>query len=510
VNSRTLASLLIPTLQWDATSGFDNLRSEIDKALEIGVGGFLVRGGPRQAVAALAAELHARSRIPLLLAADVERGAGEQFEGCTALPPFGAIGFIAGAASSQGRQGTPGARAASAESPVDDARRAARITAREMKLLGLNWALAPVCDLDVAPFCSIVGTRSAGANAQRVSAIVAEWIDGCQAEGVLACAKHFPGHGRAIGDSHTLLPVADASAEVLWRDDMAPFRAAIDTGVASIMTAHVAYPALDARGLPATLSGPLLIELLREEMEFDGLIVTDALDMQSVLTAGTSQSIATNAIAAGCDLLLAPLHLAGMAGALVQALSNGTLNRERVRDALDRRDRKALWGQPAPGREPTLDDVMWTRRAADRAVFLLRGRALTLGAAAELVIVDDDADGDWPAPSRDTFVQALRSLELDAPVVAEPTPHTKVPVIVAVFADVAAGKDYAGLSESGVAAVSRAVAVSVANRREVCVVLFSHPRHAQQIPDAGNVLCAWGGEAPMQAAAARVLVRIRN
>lgn len=493
MNNRTLASLLIPTLQWDADSGFDHLRREIDQALQIGVGGFLLRGGPRQAVAALAAELHARSRIPMLLAADVERGAGEQFDGCTALPPFGAIGFIAGKAG--------------ADSAVDDARRAARITARELKLLGLNWALAPVCDLDVAPFCSIVGTRSAGANAQRVSGMVAEWIDGCQAEGVLACAKHFPGHGRAAGDSHAMLPTADASAEVLWRDDMAPFRAAIDTGVASIMTSHVAYPALDARNIPATLSGPLLNELLREEMTFDGLLVTDALDMQSVLASGTSQTIATNAIAAGCDLLLAPMHFAGAARALEQALANGTLNRERVRDALDRRDRWALWGRPAAGREPTLDDVMWTRRAADRAVFVVRGRAPKFGAAAELVIVDDDADGDWPAPSRDTFVQALKSLELDAPVVQEPTAHTRVPVIVAAFADVAAGKDYSGLSESGVAAISRAVAVSVAQRREVFIVLFSHPRHAQQIPEALNVLCAWGGEAPMQAAAARVLVR---
>ena len=192
-----VASLLVPALRWDAAHGFEYLRDFIDEALELGVGGFLIFGGTRQSVRTLAADLHERSRVPLLLASDVERGAGQQFAGCIGLPPFAALG--------------------ESRNP-DVLRRAARITARELKQLGLNWALAPVCDLDVAPFSPIVSTRALGSNATDISELLMEWVDACQAEGVLACAKHFPGHGRTDGDSHVTLPVVRASAEQLWRD----------------------------------------------------------------------------------------------------------------------------------------------------------------------------------------------------------------------------------------------------------------------------------------------------
>jgi beta-glucosidase-like glycosyl hydrolase len=177
----TAAPLLIPALRWDSEHGFSHLRRTIDDALGVGVGGFLLAGGPRAAAAELAAELHARAPGPLLIAADAERGAGQQFEGCVALPPLGALGFL---------DDPPGMR------------RAGQITARDLRRTAVNWALAPVCDLDVAPGNAIVGSRAAGSDPERVAGLVAEWIDGCQSEGVMACAKHFPGDGRADGDSH--------------------------------------------------------------------------------------------------------------------------------------------------------------------------------------------------------------------------------------------------------------------------------------------------------------------
>src|ERR1019366_10007495 len=172
-----------------------------------------IAGGPRTAAAELAAELHARSAIPLLLAADAERGAGQQFDGCVALPPLGALGFI----------GDPAGM-----------RRAGQVTARDLKRTGLNWALAPVCDLDSAPGNTIIGTRAAGDEPGRVGALIAEWIDGCQSEGVMACAKHFPGHGRADADSHATLPSVTLDVAGLERDELAPFRHALDAGVASV------------------------------------------------------------------------------------------------------------------------------------------------------------------------------------------------------------------------------------------------------------------------------------
>ena len=482
----TLASLLIPALRWDSGQGFSHLRRTLDDALGAGVGGFLIFGGPRAAVADLTAELHARSAIPLLLAADVERGAGQQFDGCVELPPLGALGLL--------------------ENPAV-MRRAGQITARDLKRTGINWALAPVCDLDFAPGNTIIGTRAAGDNPERVGSLIAEWIDGCQSEGVMACAKHFPGHGRADADSHATLPSVTISATWLENDELAPFRAALDAGVASVMTAHVAYPGLDPSGAPATLSAPILTALLRRAMEFDGLIVSDALEMRGVLTTGTEAEAAVRAIAAGCDMLLAPADATGLARTLDRAAQRGELDEVRVRDAIERRDRWALWARPAAGREPSLEDEMWSRQVADAAVHLVRGVIPRVGSAVEIVQVDDDTNGPWPVPSRAYFADALGALEIESNVIDASSPGTRVPVLIAAFADVVAGKKEPGFSRANRDRIERAVAIAHEQKRESLVVLFSHPRHAEQLPAVSNVLCAWGGEKPMQRAAARVIAR---
>ena len=480
-----LARLLIPVLRWDSSRRFSHLADFIDDALEIGVGGFLIFGGSRDEVRELTADLHARSRIPLLLAADVERGAGQQFTGAIGLPPF------AGLARS---------------SDPDAMRRAARITARELKQLGFNWALAPVCDLDIAPFSSIVSSRSAGGDAQRVGALVEEWIDACQAEGVLACAKHFPGHGRADGDSHHRLPTVNASLREL-QDDLLPFRSAIDVGVKSVMTAHAAYPAFDASGLPATLSAPILQRMLRAEMEFDGLIVSDALEMEGVLAAGSEADVAVAAVNAGCDILLAPMDIIGTAHSLELAAQLGQISAERVREVLERRDQWAQWARVSPGREATLDDIMWARQAADQSIYVIRGTPSRIGSGVEIVEVDDDAGGPWRTPSRSAFAATMRTLEVDAPIVAEPTTNTKVPVIIAAYADVVAWKGHDGFGDDSRAIIARTLDVAAHQKRDATIVLFGHPRHAAAFPGAQNIICAWGGEEPMQSAAARVLVR---
>jgi beta-glucosidase-like glycosyl hydrolase len=483
----TLASLLIPAVRWDSWHGFSHARSEIDEGLDLGVGGFLIFGGPRQAVTELATELHSRSEIPLLLATDAERGAGQQFDGCIALPPLGALGFLHDA---------PGMR------------RAGQVTARDLKRMGLNWALAPVCDLDFAPGNVIVGTRAAGDDPGGVGTLIAEWIDGCQSEGVMACAKHFPGHGRAESDSHETLPSVRVLGTWLEKDDLAPFRAALDAGVASVMTAHVAFSALDPSGVPATLSAPILTSLLRGAMEFDGLIVSDALDMRGVLAAGPEPEIARRAIAAGCDVLLAPTDVSGLVRSLDRAAQRGELAEERVRDALERRDRWAAWARPGTGREPSLDDEIWSRQAADATVHLVRGSIPRVGHAVEVVHVDDDVSGPWPVPGRAHFVEALAALEIEANVIEMRSTGTRVPVLVAAYADAVTGKSEGGFSRASRDRIERAVAIAQEQRREALVVLFSHPRHAAQLSGTPNVLCAWGGEKPMQAAAARVIARV--
>ncbi len=484
-----VASLLVPALPWDATNGFAYLRGVIEDALEVGVGGFIIRGGPRQKVGALAAALQGASREPLLLAADAERGAGEQFSGCTELPPLAALGALA------------------RHDPSGIARRAARITARELKALGLNWALGPVCDLDLPPGSPVISVRSPGADPEAVAAFAGEWVDACQAEGVMACAKHFPGHGRARGDSHLESSIVAERPELIAQSDLAPFRAVIDGGVASIMVSHVRYPTLDSRDLPATLSAPIVTRLLRESMEFEGLIVSDSVDMRSVLALGSEAAVCVSALAAGCDVLLGVADPQGTAEAITRAITDGALDRELVRRAIERRARWAGWASSSTARETALDDVMWVRQIADRSVHMVRGEAPRLGQAVEVVVVDEDSTGPWPPRERGMFESTLRALEMDAPVVSEPTAHTRVPVLIALYCDVIAWKGYDAPSEVARAAVSRAIAVAAAQKRDACVVLFGHPRHAASLPDAPRIACAWEGTPVMQAAAARALAR---
>jgi beta-glucosidase-like glycosyl hydrolase len=436
----TIASLLVPALRWDAEHGFSHLQRTIDEALTAGVGGFLIYGGTRTAAAELAAALHERSPIPLLIAADVERGAGQQFDGCVALPPLGALGLL--------------------ENPAA-MRRAGQITARDLKRTGINWALAPVCDLDVSRGDTTVGTRSAGDDPARVGVMIAEWIDGCQSDGVMACAKNFPGH------------------------DLTPFHSAVDAGVASIMTA------------PALLSERTLSRL-RDELEFDGLIACEA-------EAGPDAAV--RAVASGCDVLLMPDELAATARALASAAQRGIIPADRVRSAIARRDQWALWARPAAGREPSLEDEIWSRQVADATVHLVRGAIPRVGSAVEIVHVDDDASGPWPVPSRAFFAEALAALEIEANVIDMRSTGTRVPVIITAYADSAAGKTEPGFSRASRDRVERAVAIAHDQKRESLVVMFSHPRHAAQFPQAPNVLCAWGGEKPMQFAAARVVAR---
>src|SRR6478735_3585940 len=178
-------------------------------------------------------------------------------------------------------------------------------TAREAHGVGLNWVIAPVCDLDSEARNPIVQTRAFGAEAESVGEAAALWIGGARAGGVMTCAKHWPGHGRTTADSHDTIPVVDASAQTLRDQDETPFRAAIAAKVDGVMTAHVSYPGLDPTGTPATFSPPILRRL--RDLGFDGLVATDALLMEGA--AGSAGEVALSAIRAGCDILCYPTDL---------------------------------------------------------------------------------------------------------------------------------------------------------------------------------------------------------
>lgn len=370
--------------------------------------------------------------------------------------------------------------------------------------MGVNWDFAPVCDLDLDPSNPIMGSRSFGAIPALVGTYAAQWIGACQAEGVLACGKHFPGHGRTAADSHRELPVVHASMDTLVETDLVPFRSAIDAGVASLMTAHVAYPALDASGAPATLSREILHWLLRERLKFDGLVVSDTVTMAGVLDGRTESEAVIGAIRAGCDLVLGPSDLAATVEALERAVAERALDEERVRQSLRRRLKWAQWASPPNAyRKPSMSDTAWGAALAERVIKMARGHVPTLAPPVDVVVVDDDPD----TVDRGVFPDALRGGGWDVRVVETPTPTARSPLIIALFGEVRAWKGrvgYAPATREAVAALSQQAAAA---KREVLVVQFAHPRLAAEIPEAPNVVTAWCGDRAMQAAAARWLRR---
>ena len=478
-----IAELFYPAIRWDASRGFEGQREAIDDALKLEVGGFILFGGPSEQVAVLTEHLHSKSRIPLLLGADLERGAGQQFAGQTALPPLAAIASL---------------------EDVQAVRRSAAVSAAEARELGLNWIYAPDCDIDVEPNNPIIGTRSFGSDPERVGEYAAAWIDACQAEGVLACAKHFPGHGRTTVDSHKALARVEESADTMRATDLVPFRRAIERGVASIMTAHVAFPAFDPSGAPATLSRPILTDLLRNELEFTGMVVTDALIMEGVLGGGEAEAV-VRALDAGCDCLLYPTNLAESIQAVQKAINEKRLDGDKIHQSIERRMRWARWA--ALSRDTNRvgrDESGWSVQLAEQVVHMLRGQFPPLRQPWNLVIVDDDLGGPYPAPSRDPLISALRTGGVELVVNGE-EPNGTGATVIALFGDIRAWKGRPGYSSWSMEAVRRALDPAKAGDR--LIIQFSHPRLASELDVDAPILCAWGGEAVMQRAAARVVLR---
>jgi beta-glucosidase-like glycosyl hydrolase len=464
-----VARLLLPALRWSDDSGYEGFRDTIERGLELGVGGFILFGGVADGVRALTDELRRRARFPLLIASDLERGAGQQFRGATPLPPAAAIGWLNDEAVTG---------------------RAGELTAREARALGVNWIYAPVADVDLEPDNPIIGVRAFGTDPNAVAAQVAAWVRGCRRGGALSCAKHFPGHGRTVGDSHVERPVVQASREAL-EADLAPFRLATAAGVDSMMTAHVVYPALDPEGPAATLSRPILDDLLRGELGFEGLVVTDAMIMDGLTEDSSEAAAAVNALAAGCDVLLYPQDTEGVIRAVEAAVRDGRLSRERVMDALRRTAEAAARFQgEVDGTVARDDDRRWALQLAVSSLRVCRGEPRLPPGPVRLVEVEDDAGGPYPPYPRNALPAALRAAGVELR--DDGTP------LVALYSDIRAWKGRPGIST---AARERVREVTEA-APETTVLLFSHPRLAAELPTARHLVAAWGGEAIMQEAIA--------
>ena len=294
---------------------------DLKQLLEAGVGGVILLGGT-------ATELQQRCRTfqrwagrPLLLCADVEEGVGQRFEGASWLVPPMALGRL--------HQKVP-------KRAVHLAEEYGRCCGNQAKRCGLNWVLAPVCDVNSNPDNPVINVRAWGEDPETVGELAGSFQRGLAATGVLGCAKHFPGHGDTAIDSHLELPVLQHSRQRLEALELRPFRTLIKEGVSSVMTAHLLIPSLDQHW-PATLSPDVLTSLLRVDLGFNGLIVTDALVMEAISAKHSAGEAAVLAFAAGADLILMPADAIEAIDALCVALRSGRIPMSRLNDSLNRR-----------------------------------------------------------------------------------------------------------------------------------------------------------------------------
>ena len=277
-----------------------------------------IRNAEPYAMAALINRLQKMARTPLFVSADFERGASMRVNSTTAWPysmAFAAAKDLT-AVSEEGAD-----------------------TARDARAMGVNWVFAPVADVNNNPDNPIINIRSFGENPAEVSSFVQAYIAGAHSDRknpVLVTAKHFPGHGDTTEDSHLALPRLDADRNRIDAVELQPFRAAIAAGVDSVMTAHLAVPALEPDNIPATVSSKIITGVLRDELGFHGLVITDAMDMQGLAAMFDTAEASARAIEAGADVLLMPKRAEDAIRGVVTAVENGRISRKRLDDSVAR------------------------------------------------------------------------------------------------------------------------------------------------------------------------------
>ncbi|WP_293150844.1 glycoside hydrolase family 3 N-terminal domain-containing protein [Microcoleus sp. bin48.metabat.b7b8b9.023] len=300
---------------WEPTA--DKLRYYLEN---LGVGGVILVGGSAAELAVRSHQLQSWAKFPLLLAADIEEGVGQRFAGATWFGPPMAIAEIARHDAGKADR---------------YAEQMGAVTAIEARAIGLNWILAPVVDVNNNPDNPVINVRAFGETPEIVSKLASAFIRGAGEHPILTTAKHFPGHGDTAVDSHLELPVLSHSPDRLAQIELPPFVGAIASGVDAVMSAHLLIPAWDDE-FPATLSRKILIGKLRQELGFDGLIVTDALVMGAIANKYGPNEAAVLAAEAGADVLLMPLDPEGAILAVCEAVTQGRLDISQIKESVKR------------------------------------------------------------------------------------------------------------------------------------------------------------------------------
>jgi beta-N-acetylhexosaminidase len=484
------------------------------------VGGVIISVGSPTDIAAKLNAMQRASRLPLLVSADFESGAGFRAHGGM---------FVPNAIDLGGATRFPADMALGASRDSGLAAAVGRITAVEGRALGVHVAFAPVMDVNNNPGNPVIGSRSFGEDPQLVARLGGAFIRGMQDAGMVATAKHFPGHGDTEINSHLGLPTLGVSRARMDSLELVPFRAAIGAGVGGVMTFHGAFTALDS-GVPATLSRRVMHDLLREELGFRGLLVTDAMDMQGVMATMGLAEATRRAVEAGNDVLLMPTDIPLTIASIVAGVREGRYSEARVDSSALRilrlKERMGLHR----ARTVPLDSVRTVvgtpahlataRQVAERGITLVRDAQQLVplmrdGAPPPRVLsvivsrrADLAAGREFNAELRGRL-PGVRELWVDG---ADPEADYSRANRAADSADVVVVSAYAlagfDVNRSNTAPAPFAAFIrALAERgRRFVVVAFDTPYLLRDIPQAPGYLVAWGSSGASQRAAAAALL----
>jgi beta-glucosidase-like glycosyl hydrolase len=515
---REIAQMVMPRID-GMKLGDSRYLEHIHALIQDGIGGFILFGGTLEYTPLQLQELQSLAGIPLLIASDVERGLGQQLVGATRFPSQRAVSSAVNRRSKIDIE------------LLDKMLDAVRI---ETRAAGIHAIFSPVVDVNNNPDNPIICTRSFGDEPEVVEWFGSRYISRLQKSrgkqdrlDLLACAKHFPGHGDTDQDSHSTLPVIRASRTRLNRVELPPFREAVKQGVGMVMVAHLLVPALDPEK-PTTFSKKTITALLREGMEFDGLIVSDALDMGALAATYTPEDIACRAVNAGIDILLHPQDSRVTIDAILSAVEQGKLTAQRISESVGRimsaKTRLGLFDMVAR-KAPRIDYRKHWRIARDigkQALQVSFGRkkisAVHRDSGIACFILDDDSDRE----SGNVFIRAMRERykHLLAMVL---TPDSEIPeslildsvrasefTIIAVFSRISASKGHSGLNDKLLDIALKILKTIKSGEGRSIVISFDSPYLLDRFKDADMRIAAYDRMDEIQQASAELLAGKRK
>ncbi len=457
---------------------------------EYRAGGFIVFGGDKRSVSDATEELNSISAVPLLFGIDAERGVGQVLSDAVRFPFTMSLG------------------AAGDEALVYEE---ARFIADEMKECGLNLIFAPVLDVNTNPQNPIISIRAYGDDPGLVSRLGAAFIRGAQEAGVLACGKHFPGHGGTGADSHEVMPVLDTTLRELESCGLAPFRSAARADVAAIMTAHVAFPRIGNGNIPATISGNIIDGILRRDWGYAGLVITDSFHMSGINRIGDEWDNAHLALDAGCDIILDPRDPITLLSRLVDMAATGELNLntlERSAGRIITVKNNRLNKPAAHASAPLPDGPGIIRRIAESSICRLKGGSLRSRKA--VVLVFDVTRSDVDIAAGFTRQLAGAGVEFKLVPVTYTTELDKLIVrseeygalICLIYTTVGAWKKQSALPEFFRGLLNELAALPA----EKALLSFGSPYVVRGFDKFDTVICAFDSMDACQSSAARVLL----